>query len=155
MRIAFDTSVLVAGSVAGHVHEARAAIWLRAAREGRIEAVACAHAFAETWATLTAIPVEPRLPLNAVDRIVDRLSGPIKPVAQRWSDYQAAMNRCSERTVRSGALYDALHLVIAEHLGAHVLLTFNVRHFTRLSSGNALRIVAPPDPPGFGDVLER
>lgn len=154
IRIAFDTSVLVAGSIIGHAEEGRAALWLSAAREGRIEAIACQHAFAETWATLTALPIEPRLPPDAGRRIVERLRRHIKPVALRWTDYQAAMTRCDDQAQRSGAIYDALHLVVAERNGARALLTFNVRHFVRLASeGSSLRIAAPPDPAGFGDIL--
>lgn len=65
MKVAFDTSVLVAGSVARHVHEERARVWFRAAREGRFEAITTTHALAETWVALTAIPVEPQQPPNA------------------------------------------------------------------------------------------
>lgn len=61
MKVAFDTSVLVAGSLARHPHAERARVWLQAAREGRVEALATTHAFAETWATLTALPGDPRV----------------------------------------------------------------------------------------------
>jgi predicted nucleic acid-binding protein len=156
LRVAFDTSVLVAGSVVGHAEEARAAVWLSAARDGHIEAFACQHAFAETWATLTAIPIEPRLPPDIARSVVERLSRHIKPVALRWGDYQGAMARCGARALRSGAIYDALHLVVAERTDARALLTFNVRHFTRLAAeDSSLRIVAPPDPAGFGDILDK
>ena len=40
MRVAFDTSVLVAGSLARHAHAERARVWLHAARAGRILASA-------------------------------------------------------------------------------------------------------------------
>jgi predicted nucleic acid-binding protein len=154
MLVAFDTSVLVAGTVVGHLDEARAAPWLAAARDARIEAFACQHAFAEMWATLTALPIEPRLVPAVASSVVERLSRHVKPRALRWSDYQEAMQRCGEHALRSGAIYDALHLVLAERIGAGIFLTFNVRHFTRLASGRSpLRIAAPPEPPGFGDLL--
>jgi hypothetical protein len=133
--------------------QARAAFWLRAAREGRIEAVACTHGFAEVWAVLTGVPIEPRLDPSAADRVIERLGGHIRPVALRWTDYRAAMRRCGERGLRSGSVYDALHLCAAERAMAAALLTFNVRHFLGLGAGDRPRIVAPPDPPGPGDIL--
>lgn len=39
------------------------------------------------------------------------------------------MQRCGERGLRSGALYDALHFVAAARQEADILLTFNTRHF--------------------------
>lgn len=149
MKVAFDTSVLVAGSLARHAHAERARVWLHAAREGRIEAVATSHAFAETWATLTAIPGDPRVDPAVATRVVERLARHVKPVALRWDDYRLAFERCEDGRLRSGALYDALHLVGAARQGAALFLTFNTRHFAALSREGDPRVVAPPDPPAL------
>lgn len=149
MRIAFDTSVLVAGSLARHAHAERARVWLHAAREGRIEALATTHAFAESWATLTAIAGEPRIDPGMATRVVERLARHVKPFALRWEDYRAALERCAEGHLRSGAVYDAVHLVGAARQGADVFLTFNTRHFSALAREGDPRIVAPPDPPAL------
>lgn len=151
MKVAFDTSVLVAGSVARHVHEARAGIWFRAAREGNFEAIATTHALAELWATLTAIPVEPRIAPATAERVIERLIRHIKPVALRWDDYKSALQRCGERGMRSGAVYDALHFVAAARQHADIFLTFNTRHFLPVATDDGPRIVAPPDPPALLD----
>jgi predicted nucleic acid-binding protein len=149
VKVAFDTSVLVAGSVAGHVHEERARVWFRAARESRFVAIATTHAFAETWATLTAIPVVPRIAPAAAERVIDRLVRYIEPVAIGWEDYRLALQRCGDRSLRSGALYDALHLMVASREGAELLLTFNTRDFAALAGEESPRILAPPDPPAL------
>jgi predicted nucleic acid-binding protein len=149
VKVVLDTSVLVAGTVVRHAHEERARVWLRAARDRSCEAMATTHAFAETWATLTAIPVEPRIGLAAAERIVDRLARHIQPVTLEWDDYCLALERCGERGSRSGAIYDALHLIAAERQGADVFLTFNTRDFNVLARENGPRILAPPDPPGL------
>jgi predicted nucleic acid-binding protein len=151
MKVAFDTSVLVAGSVARHVHEARAHIWFQAAREGKFDAITTTHALAETWATLTAIPVEPRIAPAAVERVIERLVRHIKPIALRWDDYKSAMQRCGERGLRSGTVYDALHYINAARQDADLFLTFNTRHFIPLAADDGPRIVAPPDPPALFD----
>jgi hypothetical protein len=63
------------------------------------------------------------------------------------------MRRCSDRGLRSGAVYDALHLVAAERWGADLFLTFNTHDFTRMALAPGPRIAAPPDPPGLGPFL--
>lgn len=148
MKVVFDTSVIVAGSIAGHVHNAQAAPWMSAGREGRISAAVTTHALAEAWATMTALPVQPPIPPALVDRVVERLRTHVAILELSWDDYAAAMRRCSDRGHRSGAVYDALHLAAAERWSADVLLTFNVQDFTRLSVESGPRILAPPDPPG-------
>jgi predicted nucleic acid-binding protein len=149
MIVGFDTSVLVAGSLARHVHAERARVWLRAAREGRLEALATTHAFAETWATLTAIPGEPPIDPALATRVLERLAQHVKPFALRWEDYRAAFERCGDGRLRSGVVYDALHLVGAARRGADVFLTFNTRHFSALAREGDPRILAPPDPPAL------
>lgn len=61
--------------------------------------------------------------------------------------YLAATQRCASRGLKSGVVYDALHLVEAERAGADVFLTFNPSDFERLAVGLKPRIVVPPDPP--------
>jgi hypothetical protein len=61
--------------------------------------------------------------------------------------YLTAVERCSSRSFRSGAVYDALHLVEAEREGANILLTFNPDDFMRLVDSDHPTIVVPPDPP--------
>ena len=58
-----------------------------------------------------------------------------------------ATERCASRGLKSGVIYDALHLVEAERTGADVFLTFNPSDFERLAAGSKPRIVVPPAPP--------
>jgi predicted nucleic acid-binding protein len=147
MRVALDTSVLVAGLVAAHPHHARATWWLR--RPAGTEPVASWHAYAEAWAVLTALPMEPRLTGDVAAAVLDRLARFVRFVAPTAGTYEAAVSRCNARSLRSGAVYDALHLVTAEGEGAELLLTFNVDDFARMSEPDGPRILAPPDPPGL------
>ena len=107
------------------------------------------HAFAETWATLTASRGEPRIERTVASRVGGRPARHVKPFALRWEDYRAALERCDDGRLRSGALYDALHLLGAARQSADVFLTFNTRHFSALVREDAPRIVAPPDPPAL------
>jgi hypothetical protein len=114
-----------------------------------IQACATAHALAELWATLTALPIEPRVSATQVGALITRLTSDLEVIELELPDYQTAMSRCVDRGRRSGALFDALHLVAAERVRADLLLTFNVRHFVALARDGSPRILAPPDPPGL------
>lgn len=147
MKVAFDTSVLVAAVVEAHPHHARASWWLRTRR--KLDRVAAWHAYAETWAVLTALPIEPRISGQVAAAVLDRVRRVVGFVAPRSTTYPAAAARCSARALRSGAIYDALHLVSAEAERADLLLTFNGDDFVRLAEPDGPRILAPPDPPGL------
>ena len=147
MRVAFDTSVVVAGLVAAHPLHARAFVWLQAAQDRGIDGLICTHGLAETWATLTAIPLDPRITGDQARRMIGRLLPILAPVPLSADDYGTAVDRCVSISLRSGAIYDALHCVAAERVQADALLTFNTRDFERLTLPDGPRITLPPDPP--------
>lgn len=150
MKIALDTSVLVAGLVEAHPEFERAALWLDAADRAEIEVVWTVHAYAETWSVLSRLPLAERLEPSAVNAILDSFVGAHPPDTIGLDDYQSAATRCARAGVRSGAIFDALHLVVAERLQADALLTLNVKDFARLSP--RIRVLTPPGalamPPG-------
>ena len=143
MKIALDTSVLVAGLVEAHPEFGRAAVWLDAADRGEIEVVWTVHAYAETWSVLSRLPLAERLEPAAVNDILDAMVEAHPPEGILLADYQAAAARCAQAGVRSGAIFDALHLVVAERLRADAVLTLNVKDFARLSP--KIQAIAPPD----------
>lgn len=147
MKVALDTSVLVAALVEDHPHHRRAVFWLQARRS--LTRVASWHAYAETWSVLTALPIEPRVTGEVATAVLERLRRSVVLVPPKPATYQAAAARCGARGARSGAIYDAIHLVTAEAEGADLLLTFNEPDFVRLSEPGGPRILAPPDPPGL------
>ena len=152
MKVAFDTSVIVAALIEDHPHHARASWWLRARR--KLDRVASWHAYAEVWAVLTALPMEPRVTGEVAAAVLARARRSVSFVAPRSTTYPTAVARCNARALRSGAVYDALHLVTAEGESADLFLTFNVDDFTRLAEPGGPRIVAPPEPPGMPPPAE-
>lgn len=152
MKVALDTSVIVAGVVQAHPHHERARWWL-APREGpdAPERMAAWHAYAEAWAVLTVLPLVPRVTGEVAATVLDRIGRTVSFVEPAAGTYREAVARCSGRSLRSGAVYDALHLVTAEAGSADLLLTFNLDDFTRLAEPDSPRILAPPDPPGVPD----
>jgi predicted nucleic acid-binding protein len=147
VKAALDTSVLVAGVIEAHPQHARANWWLKPRR--RIERIAAWHAYAETWAVLTALPIEPRISGEVAAAVLERVRRTVRFVAPRVGTYPDAVARCNARSLRSGAVYDALHLLTAERQSADLLLTFNVADFARIAEPDGPRIIAPPDPPGL------
>ena len=79
--------------------------------------------------------------------VVERLLSSFPPVQITGPIYLAAMRRCAEKDLRSGALFDALHLICAESEGVAALVTFNRLDFERLGTSGSPRILVPPDPP--------
>jgi len=105
----------------------------------------CAHALAEVYSVLSKIPGG--LSPVATRVLVGRLARQVRVLAPLPESYLAAMERCASRGLKSGVVYDALHLVEAERAGADVFLTFNSSDFERLAASPKPRIIVPPDPP--------
>ncbi|HUO85321.1 MAG TPA: PIN domain-containing protein [Thermoanaerobaculia bacterium] len=149
MKVAFDTSVLVAALVAHHPHHERSIVWIDAAARRAIEGIASWHALAETFAVLTRLPLLPRVSSPQAEEVTLRLKDILLLREPTSSMYRAALRRAADRGVRSGALFDALHLTTAERAGADLLLSFNLDDFARLATPDSPRIAAPPDPPSL------
>jgi predicted nucleic acid-binding protein len=147
--LAFDTSVLVAALVEPHPFHRRALRWVEAVAAGRARGRTSWHAAAETWSVLTRLPLEPAISPAVAEIAIERLLQKIEAVEIDGETYRLAMRRCSERGVRSGAMFDAVHLVAAERSRADALVTFNPADFERLVGEASPRIVVPPDPPRF------
>ena len=144
--------MIVAGLVEAHPNHARANWWLGPRQT--LERIASWHAYAEAWAVLTALPIEPRVSGEVAAAVLERARRSVGFVVPRTATYPTAVGRCCARALRSGAVYDALHLVTAEQEAAELFLTFNVDDFVRLSEPEGPRIVAPPDPPGLPPATE-
>ena len=142
VRVAFDTSVLVAAVQPLHPRHEVALLWVSAAAGGKIGGTWTTHAVAETWAVLTAMPAPARVSASAALAAVRRLSERI-PVSPLGPDaYLRALDRCVANNLRSGSVYDALHLISAEDGNADALLTFNTADFERFSP--MIKVVEPP-----------
>ncbi|AUX36372.1 MULTISPECIES: type II toxin-antitoxin system VapC family toxin [Sorangium] len=147
MKVALDTSVLVAAIVGGHRHHARARCWLLAIENGQLQGTASWHAMSETWSVLTRLPVTPKIAPHAAWAAVRRLRTMLDLIPPTERIYRAALARCTGRQLTSGVVFDALHVVTAEEARADALLTFNHADFVRLVGKESLRIIVPPDPP--------
>ncbi len=133
MRVAFDTSVLVAALIKTHQHNAFAAPWLAAIDEGRAEGIIDAHTIHELYSVLTKLKL--RTPLSPVDAeaIAARVMRRFETAPLTAECTRRAIGRCVQRGLSSGAIFDAAHVVAAEMAGAETILTFNGSDFDRLA----------------------
>lgn len=100
----------------------------------------CAHALGELYSVLTKIPLQQRISPAEALSFIQALCDFLAVVPCDGSVYEAAIERCAKRNLRSGLVFDALHLVTAESIRADVLLTFNGRDFERLQEAHSPRI---------------
>ncbi|WP_420457586.1 PIN domain-containing protein [Rubrivirga sp.] len=141
-RTALDTSVLVAALERGHERHETARPYLRAGRDGDRALVVSSHALAETFATLTALPLAPRIPPRKALRLLDEsVLSVAEVVALDGDDYRAVLARLADLDLTSGAVYDALHVQAAEKAGADELVTINGRDFRRMPPQLPCRLV--------------
>jgi predicted nucleic acid-binding protein len=101
------------------------------------------HGLAELFATLTALPIKPRLHPPDVESIIKKSILPYFTLIPLSADhYRDAIQLTVKRNLSSGAIYDALHLIGARSVGCAALYTLNLRHFRSLAPGDS--IIASP-----------
>lgn len=149
MKVAFDTSLIVAAVVAAHPQHARARIWFNAAINNQIKGFASWHAIAEAWAVLTRMPLNPAISGESAHKILQRIEKIISLSAVSANIYREAIERCASLSLRSGVIFDAIHTLTAEKVATDIILTFNLRDFQRLATSFSPRIVEPPNPPSI------
>lgn len=147
MKVAFDTSVLVAATHSAHRDHARAIVWMDAISTGALQGTISVHAMGELWSVLTKLPVSPRISPKTAREVIDGIEARFETIPLTLQIYRDALDRCSSKSLSSGAIYDALHLATAEAVGVVALITFNEQDFIRLSAADSPTIIVPPDPP--------
>lgn len=139
MKICFDTSVLVAALLQQHPHHTIAFPRLQAVKDGTIQGHLTTHGLAELFATLTALPLKPRLLPADVERIIQQsVLAYFTLIPLSTDHYRDAVQLVAKENLASGAIYDALHLIGARSAGCTTLYTLNLRHFRSLAPGDTM-----------------
>jgi predicted nucleic acid-binding protein len=126
MRDFFDTSVLVAVFRNPQKHSA------------------CGlHTLAELYASMTAIPVHPRVLPEQAMLFVEEARNRLATVSLNDQEYLETIWAASELGFSSGRVYDALLLRCARKSQAHNIYTWNVKHFQSTAPDLASRIRTP------------
>jgi predicted nucleic acid-binding protein len=145
MQVLFDTSALVLAVVSTLPHHRQALACYQKFRggRGRAKGFCTTHALAEAYATLTAMPLVPRIsPADAARLIQENFSRDLTVLPLSAVDYAAAVDRVAALGLASGVIYDALHLVAAERHACKRMYTYNLADFSRLKP-DAVEIVTP------------
>ena len=101
------------------------------------------HALAETYATLTVLPLQRRISPDEARRLIeDTVIGRLTVVSLDFADYRAVLRQVADRGLSSGAIYDALHIHCARRERVDRILTYNLADFERFDLDGIL--VASP-----------
>jgi predicted nucleic acid-binding protein len=124
----FDSSVLVPVFYADHLHHELSAKAFLAA--SRADSFCALQTLGEVYSTLTGLPVRPRITGAEGVAILKQIRNRLTLVSLAEEEYVVALESVSQSIV-GGAVYDALIAHCAMKAGVDILLTWNVRHFTR------------------------
>lgn len=143
MRTLFDTSVVVAALVDQlGAHEAAFREFRRCSR-GENTGYCSTHAVAETYATLTALPLQRRISPDEARRLIEgTVLGRLTVIPLDSADYRAALRQVANQGLSSGAIYDALHAQCALKARVDQILTYNLSDFDRFDLEGIL-VAAP------------
>jgi predicted nucleic acid-binding protein len=143
MKVALDTSVLVAALWMEHREHRVARSWVLPAENPDLSRMICAHALAETWSVLTRLPVHPRIAPAAAEAMMVQLASSLAVLPVSAALQHTAIQRCARRGLTGGAVHDALHLAAAEAGRTDGIVTFNARHFERLRDPDSPPVIVP------------
>jgi len=131
-------------AVAHHPHHRLAYAAFRQVTSGGHEGFVSAHGLAETFSTLTRLPITPMVhPTEAYRFVAETIVGHCAVVALVEKDYLATLEAAAKAGLRGGAIYDELHLRCAEKARCGRIYTFNILDFVRLAPHLAKQIVRP------------
>ena len=143
MHTLFDTSVPVPALVDQLERHDAAFAAFRRFTDREHTGFCSAHALAECYATLTALPIPRRIsPANARTLIQETICHRLTVVGLAPSDYASVIEEVAALGLSSGAIYDALHARCATNEGVEQILTYNLSDFERFGLRN-IAVIAP------------
>jgi predicted nucleic acid-binding protein len=141
MKAFFDTSVLVPTLHEDLPHHEEC--YNLVVEFDRAEAACAAHSLAEVYATLTRMPVRPRVGPEQALLFVDTLRENLTVVTLDAGEYMGAIEAAARNGIVGGGMYDALIAACALKVGAEKIYTYNTSHFARLGGAVAARLHTP------------
>jgi len=143
VKILFDTSLLVAATVAAHPAHSRALPWLSRAHAGDFELVVSAHTLAEMYAVLTRLPLSPRIrPAMAEKLISENVRAHAEVVSLSAKDYSTVLSNAAALNLSGGVVYDAVIAHAARKSSVDQLVTLDPDDFRRVWPDAGDRIIA-------------
>ncbi len=143
MKAVCDTSVLVPAVVPEHSHHEPSRLFFQKIASKSIEGVLCLHSLAEFYSVLTRSPLKaPVDPTLAYRMIRENLIRHFLLVALAERDYRSAFERIVSNGLRGGVIHDSLILQVALKKKISLIVTWNKKHFEKLSRGE-IRVESP------------
>jgi len=103
------------------------------------------HSIAEVYASLTRLPVQPRIhPLEAVRIVTDNILAHFEVVSMGKEDYMEALNAVGNGGWSGAKIYDALLLRCAARCTVERIYTFNLGDFKQLAPASLHGIICAP-----------
>jgi predicted nucleic acid-binding protein len=132
--IFFDTTVLVAASEQSHLHYAQARPALLRVATGQDKGFMGLHSIAEVYATLTRLPVQPRIhPVEAARIVTDNILPHFEVLSLGKEGYLEALNTMANGGWSGAKIYDVLLLSCAARCPVERIYTFNLGDLTQLA----------------------
>lgn len=139
MKSALDSSVIVAALCAGDPDHAACRMLLLSGRHSVF-----AHAFAETFSTLTGGRLGFRVPAtDAAMLLREQVAPKLLSVHLDADSLLTAFGETEARGVRGGAIYDYLHLFAARKAAAKQFFTLNLGDFLSFERPGDPEILSP------------
>jgi predicted nucleic acid-binding protein len=139
VKCALDSSVIVSALCVGDPDHDACRKVLLAHRP-----TVLAHAFAETFSTLTGRRLGYRVPASDAAKLLRQQIAPkLSNIPLDESDLLTAFEEAELRGVRGGAIYDYLHLVAARKAGAKRFYTLNLSDFLSFHRPGDPEILSP------------
>jgi predicted nucleic acid-binding protein len=143
VKIFFDTSVLIALFYDDQVHHIESTNALETL-DGQ-PGFCGAHSLLETYSVLTRMPGVLRVSTERATEFIFDLGRQFRIIALEESEYWALLQEHASSGLTGGAIYDALLARCALKGGVDVLLTWNLRHFSRLGTEIAVLAQTPTE----------
>jgi predicted nucleic acid-binding protein len=136
MKVFFDASVLVPVVSDQLTNHAAALASFVSHSEVREMAFTSAHALAECYATLTALPLPRRISGPEALRLIEaNFVKRLTLIALNASETVKAIQLAAGLGRTSGQIYDAIHVVAAQKAACTRIYTYNLAHFRPLARG--------------------
>ena len=143
MKYLFDSSVLIAAFLEQHPMHTRAFPWLKKAKTGEIQWIVAGHSIAEVYSVLTTLPVSPKISPTMVWKLINENIPTQIIISLTTSEYLSTIKNLSKEGFSGGSIYDALIDKVGAKSKVDKILTFNIKHFKRISTLGKENIISP------------
>ena len=132
MRVFCDTSILIPLFYGDHLHREASIRAVERVQAG--DGFCGSHSLVEAYSSLTRMPGKYRVSADRARLFIADLREKLQAIALTAEQYSEMLDHFSGAGITGGAIYDALLARCALKAGAEMLLTWNLRDFSRFWS---------------------